>query len=244
MANRAASAESHAEELASRNNELKEELQRVRAEKESEIQAAKDEAAHVEERAKKAEAERDHALNELSSLRRQVTQAAQNLNGAEEALNKVKAFHGHSVSIARARGAEWLVGSVAFQDTVAVASANMTTEIYNEICGTVLQHRLEFPIRELAFFDGEDLDEQGKSLAPLADTTMQLRWELNEEGVPVWPPLVLKEGEDPMGLPSFNSWVEGAPVVEQEPSSTPPNSQPTVVQARWPISAPVREPTA
>ncbi|GKV37450.1 hypothetical protein SLEP1_g45481 [Rubroshorea leprosula] len=188
MANRAAAAESRVDELANRNNELREEMERARAEKESGIQAAK------------------------------------NLNEAKEALNTLKASHGRSISIARAQGAEWLVGSAAFQDAVAVASANVTTEIYNEICGKVLQHRPDFPIRKLVFFDEEELDEQGKSLAPLADTTVRLRWDLNEEGVAVWPPSVLEEGEDPMGLPSFDGWVEGAQVVEQEPSSTPPNS--------------------
>ncbi|GKV04876.1 hypothetical protein SLEP1_g16973 [Rubroshorea leprosula] len=222
MANRAAAAESRAYELTNRNNEFKEELERARAEKESGIQAAKDEAAHVEETAKKAEAEKERALSELNSLKHQTS-------------------HGRSVSIARAQGAEWLVGSAAFQDVVAVASANMTTEIYNEIRGKVLHHRPDFPIRELAFFDGEDIDEQGKSLAPLADTTVWLSWDLNEEGVPVWPPLVLEEGEDPVGLPSFNGWVEGAPVAEQEPSSTHPNSQPVMVPARSPVNAPAPE---
>ncbi|GKV39815.1 hypothetical protein SLEP1_g47530 [Rubroshorea leprosula] len=117
----------------------------------------------------------------------------------------------------------------------------MTTEIYNEIRGKVLHHRPDFPIRELAFFDGEDIDEQGKSLAPLADTTVRLRWDLNEEEVPVWPPSVVEEGEDPAGLPSFEGWVEGAPVAEQEPSSTPPDSQPAEVPARSPVTAPASE---
>ncbi|GKV49227.1 hypothetical protein SLEP1_g55989 [Rubroshorea leprosula] len=214
MANRAAAAESQADELANRNNELREELERACAEKGSGIQVVKDETARVEERAKKAEAERERALNELSSLKHQVAEAARNLNAAEEALNELKISHRRSVSIARAQGAEWLVGSAAFQDAVMVASANMTTEIYNEIRGKVLHHRPDFPICELAFFDGEDIDEQGKSLAPLADTTVWLRWDLNEEGVPVWPPSVLEEGEDPTGLPSFDGWVEGAPVAE------------------------------
>ncbi|GKV48701.1 hypothetical protein SLEP1_g55504 [Rubroshorea leprosula] len=195
MANRAATAESRADELTNRNNELREELERAHAEKESGIQAAREEAAPV------AEAEK-------------------NLNAVEEALNELKSSHGRFVSIARAQGAEWFVRSAVFQDAVAVASANMTTEIYNEIRGKVLQHRPDFPIGELAFFDGEDLDEQGKSLAPLANTTMQLRWDLNEEGV------------------------EGAPLVEQEPSTTPPNSQPVVVPARSPVIAPVPEPAA
>ncbi|GKV12386.1 hypothetical protein SLEP1_g23536 [Rubroshorea leprosula] len=213
MANRAAAAESRADELANRINELKEELERARAERESGIQAAKDEAARVEERAKRAEDERDRAQTELSSLRFQVAEADKNLNATEEALNALKASHACFVGIARAQGAEWLVGSSTFQDAVAVASANMTTEIYNEIRGKVLHHRPDFPIRELVFFDEEELDEQGKSLAPLADTTVRLRW-------------------------------DGAPVAEQEPSSTPPNSQPAVVPASSPVSAPALEPAA
>ncbi|GKV00763.1 hypothetical protein SLEP1_g13400 [Rubroshorea leprosula] len=287
MANRAAAAESLADELASRNNELREELDRAlaekesgiqaskdeaaqveqrakkaeadrdhaqhelsslrhqldraRAEKESGIQAAKDEAARVEQRAKKAEADRDHAQHELSSLRHQVAEADRNLAAVGEALNELKASHGRSVAIAWAQGAEWFVGSAAFQDAVVVASANVTTEIYNEIRGKVLQHRPDFPIRELVFFDEEELDEQGKSLAPLTDTTVKLRWDLNEEGVPVWPPSVLEDGEDSAGLPSFDAWVEGAPVAEQEPSNTPPNSQPAVVPASSPVSVPASE---
>ncbi|GKV01748.1 hypothetical protein SLEP1_g14279 [Rubroshorea leprosula] len=203
MANRAtAAAESRADELANRNNELREKLKRAHAEKESGIQAAKEEAARIEERAKKVEAEMDCALNELGSLRHQVVEADNNLNATEGALNELKISHGRSISIARAQKAKWLV---------VVASANMTTEIYNEIRGKVLHHRPDFPIRELAFFDGEDIDEQGKGLAPLADTTVRLRWDLNEEG---------------------------------EPSSTPPNSQPTVVSAKSPVNAPALEPTA
>ncbi|GKV39546.1 hypothetical protein SLEP1_g47304 [Rubroshorea leprosula] len=236
-----AAAKSRADELANRNNELREELERARAERESGIQEAKEEAAWVEERAKKAEAERDRAQNELSSLRHQVAKADRNLNAAEEALNELKTSHGCSVSIARAQGVEWLVGSATFQDAVAVASTNMTTEIYNEIRGKVLHHHPDFPILELAFFDGEDIDEQGKSLAPLADTTVRLRWDLNEEGIPVWPPSVLEEGEDLARLPSFDGWVEGASVAEQEPSSTPPNSQPAMVPATSPVDAPAPE---
>ncbi|GKU87085.1 hypothetical protein SLEP1_g1536 [Rubroshorea leprosula] len=229
MANRAAAAESRADELANKNNELREELERARAEKESGIQAAKDEAARVEERAKKAETDRDRAQHELSSLRHQVAEADRNLAAAVDVLNELKASHARSVVIARAQGVEWFVGSAAFQDAVAVASANVTTEIYNEIRGKVLQHHPDFPIGELAFFDGEDLNEEGKSLAPFVDATVRLRWDLNEEGVPVWPPQVLEDGEDPTGLPSFDAWVEGAPVAEPEPSTTPPSSQPAVV---------------
>ncbi|GKV42975.1 hypothetical protein SLEP1_g50324 [Rubroshorea leprosula] len=135
MANRAAAAESRADELATRNNELREELDRARAEKESGIQAAKEEAARVEERARKAEADRDRTQRELDSLKHQVAEADRNLTAAGEALIELKTSHAHSVSIARAQGAEWFVGSTAFQDAVAVASANVTTEIYNEIRG-------------------------------------------------------------------------------------------------------------
>ncbi|GKV25971.1 hypothetical protein SLEP1_g35341 [Rubroshorea leprosula] len=223
MANRAAAAESRANELANRNNELEEELEQARAEKESGIQAAKEEAVRVEERAKKAEAERDRTLYELNSFKSQVAEVARNLNAAEEALNELKATHRRSISMARAQGAKWLVGSAAFQDAMAVASANVTTEIYNEIRGKVLHHRPDFPIRELVFFDEEELDEQGR--AHLAT-------------------IVLEDGEDPTGLPSFDAWVEGVPVAEQEPSSTPPNSQPAEVPASAPINAPVLEPAA
>ncbi|GKV17776.1 hypothetical protein SLEP1_g28237 [Rubroshorea leprosula] len=217
MANRAAAVESWADELATRNNELREELERARAERESGIQAAKEEATQVEERAKKAETDRDHTQHELNSLRNQVAEAARNLNAAEEALNELKATHGLSISMARAQGAEWR---------------------------WVLHHRPDFPIRELVFFDEEELDEQGKSLAPLTDTTVRLRWDLNEEGVSVWPTSLLEDGEDLAGLPSFDAWVEGVPVAEQEPSSTPPNSQPAMVLASSPISAPASEPAA
>ncbi|GKV43181.1 hypothetical protein SLEP1_g50506 [Rubroshorea leprosula] len=223
MANRAAAAESRADELVNRINELKEELEQARAERESGIQAAKDEAARVEERAKRAEDERDRAQTELGSLKFQVAEADKNLNATEEALNALKASHARSVGIARAQGAEWLVGSSTFQDAVAVASANVTTEIYNEIRGKVLHHRPDFPIRELVFFGEEELDDQGR--ARLAAS-------------------VLKDGEDTTGLPSFDAWVEGAPVAEWEPSSTPPNSQPTGVPASSPVRAPVSEPTA
>ncbi|GKV27811.1 hypothetical protein SLEP1_g36935 [Rubroshorea leprosula] len=169
MANRAAAAESRADKLTNRNNKLMEELERARAEKESGIQAAKEETTRVEERAKKAEVDRDLAQHELSSLRHQVAEADRNLTAAGEALSELKTSHARAVGIARAQGAEWLVGSAAFQDAVAVASANVTTEIYNEI-------------------RGKDLDEQIKSLASLVDATVRLRWDLNEEGVPVWPP--------------------------------------------------------
>ncbi|GKU89524.1 hypothetical protein SLEP1_g3650 [Rubroshorea leprosula] len=184
MANRAASAKSRANELANNVNELKEELQKVQVEKESRIHTTKDEASRVEEHAKKAEADRDKALNELNSLQQKVTEANQNIAHAEEGLRKARSSHQHSISIARARRAEWYVGSDMFPNVVAIVSLNTTMEIYNEIHG-----------------------------------------KLNEKEVLVWPPSVLEEGEDPEGLPRFDSWVDGPPEVEAEPSNTPPSSQ-------------------
>ncbi|GLU06368.1 hypothetical protein SLE2022_234080 [Rubroshorea leprosula] len=70
------------------------------------------------------------------------------------------------------------------------------------------------------------MDEQGKSLAPPTNAKVRLRWELNEEEVPVWPPSVVEEGEDTEGLSSFDAWVAEPLEVEAEPSSTPPSSQP------------------
>ncbi|GKV12350.1 hypothetical protein SLEP1_g23505 [Rubroshorea leprosula] len=91
------------------------------------------------------------------------------------------------------------------RDAVVVASANTTIDIFNEIREKVLRYRADFPIDELAFFEGEEMDEQGKSLAPPTDTRVKLKWELNEEGLPVWPPSVVEEGEDTEGLPSFDA---------------------------------------
>ncbi|GKV04472.1 hypothetical protein SLEP1_g16627 [Rubroshorea leprosula] len=161
---------SRAYELANKMNELKEELEKAQAKRDSGIQAAKDEADCAKDRAKRAKADSDKAFYELNSLKER-----------------------------------WLVGANMFQDTVAIASANTTTEIYNKIYGKVLRHRAHFPIGELAFFEGEEMDEQGKSLAPLVDAMVRLRWELNEEGVPVRPLSVVEEGEDTEGLPSFNA---------------------------------------
>ncbi|GLU14097.1 hypothetical protein SLE2022_306860 [Rubroshorea leprosula] len=126
-----------------------------------------------------------------------------------------------------------------FQDAVAVASANTTTDIFNEVCGKVLRVRADFPIGELAFYEGEEIDGEGKSLAPPADTRVRLKWELNEEGLPVWPPAIVEEGEDTQGLPSFDAWVAGPQDVSGEPSSTPPaQPQPLPAAAIVPASSP------
>ncbi|GLT84768.1 hypothetical protein SLE2022_029820 [Rubroshorea leprosula] len=144
-----------------------------------------DEVVRAVDRMKKAEAERDNALNDLNTLRRRVAVADQDLARAEEGLRKAKTQHQRCISIARAQGAEWLVGADMFQDAVAMASMNTTTEIYNDIRGKVLKHRPDFPINELAFFEGEEFDAEGKSLTAPADMTVRLHWELNEEGLPV-----------------------------------------------------------
>ncbi|GKV48033.1 hypothetical protein SLEP1_g54872 [Rubroshorea leprosula] len=243
MANRAASAESRADELPNKVIQLQEELDKVKAEKESGIQAAMDEVVRAVDLRKKVEAERDGALNDLNALRGRVAVADQDLARAEESLRQAKAQHQRCISIARAQGAEWLVGADMFQDAVAVASMNATTEIYNDVCGKVLKHRPDFPINELAFFDGEEFNAEGKSLVEPSDTTVRLRWELNEEGLPTWPPSVLEEGEEYENLPRFDTWAGDAPVEEAEPSSTPPALQLTPaaisIPARADASSPV-----
>ncbi|GKV39438.1 hypothetical protein SLEP1_g47203 [Rubroshorea leprosula] len=237
MANRAASAESRADELANRVIQLQEELDKVKAEKESGIQAAMDEVVRAVDLRKKVEAERDGALNDLNALRERVAVADQDLARAEESLRQAKAQHQRYISIVRAQGAEWLVGADMFQDAVAMASMNTTTEIYNDVRGKVLKHRPDFPINELAFFDGEEFDAEGKSLTEPSDTTMRLRWELNEEGLPTWPPFVLEEGEEFENLPRFDTWAGDALVEEAKPSSTPPTPQPVPAAISIPACA-------
>ncbi|GKV17006.1 hypothetical protein SLEP1_g27566 [Rubroshorea leprosula] len=112
------------------------------------------------------------------------------------------------------------------KDVVAVASMNTTTEIFNDVCQKVLKYQSDFPIGKLAFVEGEEFDEEGKSLASPTDTIVRLRWELNEDGLPIWPPSILEEGEDFENLPRFDSWVGDAPEEEAEPSRTPPTPQP------------------
>ncbi|GKV36661.1 hypothetical protein SLEP1_g44767 [Rubroshorea leprosula] len=64
-----------------------------------------------------------------------------------------------------------------------------------------------------------------------ANTMMEIyneihgKWELNEEGVLVWPLYVVEEGEDIEGLPNFDAWVIEPLEAEAEPLSTPPSSQ-------------------
>ncbi|GKV01993.1 hypothetical protein SLEP1_g14487 [Rubroshorea leprosula] len=203
MANRAASAESRADELAA---------------------SCQEGGGCVENRAKKAKSDREKTLHELNALKERVLEADLHVAWAEASLEKTKRHHQRDVCFAQAQGAKWLVGVDMFQDAVAVASANTTTDIFNEVRGKVLRHRADFPIGELAFFEGEEIDEEGKSLALPVNTRVRLKWELNEKGLPVWPPSVVEEGEDTEGLPSFDAWVA-------KPSSTPPSSQPAPAAA-------------
>ncbi|GKV40833.1 hypothetical protein SLEP1_g48434 [Rubroshorea leprosula] len=204
MANRAASTKSRADGLAYKVNELKEELEKAQAERDSGIQTTKDEASRAENHAKRVKANKNKALYELNSMEERVAEANWNVARAEASLERVKKSHRRSICIAQAQGAEWLVGANMLQDVVAIAFANTTTEIYNEIHGKLLRHRADFLIDELAFFEGEEMDEQGKSLAPLANAT---------------------------GLSSFDAWVAEPFEVEAEPSSIPPSSQPATAPA-------------
>ncbi|GKV06936.1 hypothetical protein SLEP1_g18753 [Rubroshorea leprosula] len=216
------------QEARGQNRELQQSCKQLAFEKAS--LEDEDEAGHAEDQAKRAESDKDKTLYELNSLKDRVAKANQNVARAEASLEKIKKHHQHSICIARAQGAEWLVGADMFQDVVAVASANTTMDIYNEIRGKVLRHWADFPIGELAFFEGEEMDEQGKSLAPPSDATVRLKWELNE-GVLVWPPSMVEKGEDTKGLPSFDAWVAEPLEVQAEPSSTPPSFQPVVAPA-------------
>ncbi|GKV49224.1 hypothetical protein SLEP1_g55986 [Rubroshorea leprosula] len=222
MANRAASAESRADELARKVDELKEELEQAQVVKDTSIQVTKEELGRAEERARKAESERAKTLHELSTLRERVSQADQHVARAEASLESTKRLHQRN-------------------DAVAIISANTTMDIFNEVRGKMLRVRADFPIGELAIFEGEEIDNEGKSLAPPADTRVRLKWELNEEGLPVWPPFVIEEREDTEGLPSFDAWVANPHDVPVEPSSTPPSAQPQPAQYAAPaLSLPDR----
>ncbi|GKV35524.1 hypothetical protein SLEP1_g43781 [Rubroshorea leprosula] len=113
-----------------------------------------EELSRAEERARKAESKKEKTLHELSALRERVSQADQHVARAEASLESTRRLHQRDVCFARAQGAEWLVGAEMFQDAVTVASANTTTDIFNEVRGKVLQARADFPIGELAFFEG------------------------------------------------------------------------------------------
>ncbi|GKV44362.1 hypothetical protein SLEP1_g51556 [Rubroshorea leprosula] len=109
---------------------------------------------------------------------------------------------------------------------------NTTTEIYNDIRSKVLRHWPNFPIGELTFMEGEEIEEQGKSLIPPFDTTVHLKWGLDKERSPLFPPSIVEEGEDLNSLPSFNDWVARMLDAKAGSSSTPFPSQPLTILAR------------
>ncbi|GKV15427.1 hypothetical protein SLEP1_g26223 [Rubroshorea leprosula] len=92
-------------------NELREELEKAQAKKESGSQAAKEEASCAEDRAKKAESDREKAFHELNSLKDMVVEANQHVARVEASLEQSKRHHQHAICFARAQGAEWLVGA-------------------------------------------------------------------------------------------------------------------------------------
>ncbi|GKV04723.1 hypothetical protein SLEP1_g16837 [Rubroshorea leprosula] len=199
-----------------RNNELQTSCKQLATEKASLAdEAAKEEAGRAEDRAKRAEADREKTLHDLNAMAERVSQVDQHVARAEASLEKCKRLHQHDLCFA-------------------LAAANTTTDIFNEVRGKVLGVWANFPIGELAVFEGEEIDADGKSLAQPADTKVKLRWDLNEEGLPVWPPSVVEEGEDTEGLPSFDAWVADPHDVPAEPSSTPPSTPPQPVTAAAP----------
>ncbi|GKV46565.1 hypothetical protein SLEP1_g53538 [Rubroshorea leprosula] len=135
--------------------------------------------------------------NRVTSAESRADELARKINELKEELERLKWRRRPASKLPRR----------SLADVVAVASANTTTDIFNKVCGKVLRVRADFPIGEPAFFEGEKIDAKGKSLTQPADTRVKLKWELNEEGLPVWPPTVVEEGEDTKGLPSFDAWV-------------------------------------
>ncbi|GKV23667.1 hypothetical protein SLEP1_g33371 [Rubroshorea leprosula] len=125
---------------------------------------------------------------------------------------------------------EWLFGLNAFWDVVTTATMNTIIESYNKVCGKVLQHQPDLLINELAFMDGEEINEQGKSLTPPFETTSNVRWTLDDDGALLFPPNVLKEGDEHDTSQNFTNWVARMPPLEAKTSSSswlPPPSTPT-----------------
>ncbi|GKV11190.1 hypothetical protein SLEP1_g22463 [Rubroshorea leprosula] len=127
-------------------------------------------------------------------------------------MNQTRRAFQWSIDIAHAQGLEWLLETDAFQDAIAIASINTKMQVYDEVCRKV--------------HGGEEIGEQGKSLTPPFEMAIRLRWDLNEEGVPIFPPSILEEGEDMELLPSFKAWVAGTPGVEAKLASAPSEAQP------------------
>lgn len=144
--------------------------------------------------------------------------------------------------MAQAQRVEWFLSSKAFEDAADIYLMKNTIEIYNEVRGKVLQHRLDFSIGELAFIEGEEIYEQGKSLASVFDATVRLKWSLDGERAPLFPPIVLEEGEELSH--NFADWVFAMPKPEEGRETSLP-SVPPMVQVddpfEWPtlVAAPV-----
>ncbi|GKV26835.1 hypothetical protein SLEP1_g36060 [Rubroshorea leprosula] len=79
-------------------NELREELEKAQVEKESSIQAVKEEVGHAEDRTKKAESNREKALYELNSLKDRVAEADQHITGVEASLEQKMDEQGKSLA--------------------------------------------------------------------------------------------------------------------------------------------------
>ncbi|GKV34742.1 hypothetical protein SLEP1_g43089 [Rubroshorea leprosula] len=101
-------------------------------------------------------------------------------------------------------------------------------DVYEDIHRKLLQHRPDFPIGKLTFMEGEEIDEQGKTLFPPFEIIVWLGWKLNKNEVLVFPLIVSEDGEDEDSLPSFKAWVVGTPDVEAEPIRAPNGTQSTL----------------
>ncbi|GKV30704.1 hypothetical protein SLEP1_g39490 [Rubroshorea leprosula] len=204
-------------------HELTKNYKRLTSEKASlEEEVTRLQSSEMANRATSTESRADELNNKVNELKEELDKAqiekesrilttkeeagrVEDLACGQEALDQMKVSYQRSISIAQAQGTEWLLGLDTFQDAIAIMSMNTTTQIYDDI---------------------------RKSLLPLVYTTILFKWELNEDGVLVWPLTIPEEGEDLDCLPSFDAWVAMMPIMEAEPSSTPPLSQPAPSSAR------------
>ncbi|GKV34519.1 hypothetical protein SLEP1_g42889 [Rubroshorea leprosula] len=190
MANKVASTESWVEELANQVTDLKAELERAQAEKESRILAPQQ----------------------------------------EQWLKQRECFNDPLTLLAPKEwsGVEWLVESGAFQDVLVIASMNTTMQIYDDVQEKVLKHRPYFPISELTFIEAESIDENGKSLLPPFEMAVRVGWNSNKDGVPIFPPVISKDGEDGDSLPSCKACIARAPDAKIEEAITSKEPKPVI----------------
>ncbi|GKU95816.1 hypothetical protein SLEP1_g9128 [Rubroshorea leprosula] len=171
------------------------------------------------EEAAKVRKGKDQAHQELDALKVKVAEANHVMIHVQGMLdNMTRSFH-KATSIAQAQGVEWFLGSDAFQNVVAVATINMTIEIYNDVRDKVLRYQPNFLKDELAFTKGKQIDEQGKSLVPLFETAVKVLWTLDEEGASLCLPTILEKGEEFDFSQSFVGWDIGMPNLEGRISS-------------------------